>query len=301
MSDPHSTQKSAGQAAPSKMSDLPARVASGVVMIAAALAALWWGGHAFVIFWLAAAAAIWWEWLRLTGMGDLATNRQHFWIFAIGAGALAVAAALAAQAQIMSALIALAAGAAIAAALARQLNPGKCALGMFYAGLFLIALIALRVSLQYGVQAVLWLFAVVWGADILAYFGGRSIGGPKLWPRVSPSKTWSGFLCGVLGGALAGAGVIWLSVPAGRTSLLTLFAIGVIVAAFSQMGDLYESALKRKAGVKDSSQLIPGHGGVMDRLDGFNFACVLAGLIALSKDALGQVSMLNAAAALLIW
>lgn len=259
-------------------------------MIALALAALWWGGQPFVLFWLAAAIAIIWEWLRLTGAeGDRLA-------FGAGAAALVTAAALAAQGLNLFALIPLVIGAMAVAFLTRDGKPVWCAAGVFYAGLFMIALIGFRLSLLYGVQAVLWLFAVVWSTDILAYFGGRTIGGPKLWPRVSPSKTWSGFLTGVFGGALAGVGVLHLSMPAGRVSLLALFMLGLVVAAVSQAGDFFESAMKRKAGVKDSSQLIPGHGGVMDRLDGFNFACVLAGLVAWFKG-----GPLQSAAALLVW
>lgn len=283
-------QNGSQKPAASKMSDLPARVASGVVMIALALAALWWGGQPFVLFWLAAAIAIIWEWLRLMGAEG---NRPAF---AAGAAGVAAAAALAAQGLDHFAVVPLAAGALAVAFFTRDGKLLWCAAGVFYAGLFMIALIGFRLSLLYGVQAVLWLFAVVWGTDILAYFGGRSIGGPKLWPRISPSKTWSGFLTGVTGGALAGVCVAYASMPAGRVSMLALFIMGLAVAAFSQAGDFFESAMKRKAGVKDSSQLIPGHGGVMDRLDGFNFACVLAGLIAWIKG-----GPLQSASALLLW
>jgi phosphatidate cytidylyltransferase len=111
----------------------------------------------------------------------------------------------------------------------------------------------------------------------MAYFGGRLIGGPKLWPRVSAGKTWSGTLIGISGGALIGLALAITGLE--RTSIVTLFLIGLLLAAVSQAGDLAESALKRRFGVKDSGALIPGHGGVMDRLDGFTAACVCAAVI----------------------
>ena len=131
----------------------------------------------------------------------------------------------------------------------------------------------LRISPSYGLAAILWLFAVVWGADIAAYFAGRSIGGPKLWPRVSPGKTWAGAIVGALAGAFLGLALApWTNRP------LALFWLGLATAIVSELGDLFESALKRRFGVKDSSGLIPGHGGLMDRLDGF-WGAVLIGVI----------------------
>lgn len=285
----------ANVSASAKMSDLPVRAASGIVLVAFAIATLWYGGHAFTLFWLAAAIIALWEWLRLVG-----APRLMLAMLAGGAG-IVIAAALAGQGLSDYALGMLLLGAIAAGAVSAGASGGLrlalwCGAGVLYAGLFLVALLALRMSLLYGVQAVLWLFAIVWGTDILAYFGGRSIGGPKLWPRVSPSKTWSGFICGVSGGALAGVGVAYFYLPAGQTSLIVLFVIGLLAAAISQGGDLFESSLKRHAGVKDASHIIPGHGGVMDRLDGFIFAAVFAGLIGVIKG-----GMLNAAAGLLLW
>jgi phosphatidate cytidylyltransferase len=148
---------------------------------------------------------------------------------------------------------------------------------VLYAGALAVCVIALRQSDAYGLIAIAWLFALVWGTDIMAYFAGRLIGGPKLWPRVSAGKTWSGTLVGISGGALFGL-VIVLAV-ADRVAILPLLVLGLLLAAISQAGDLGESALKRRFGVKDSGALIPGHGGVMDRLDGFVAACVCAALI----------------------
>ena len=137
--------------------------------------------------------------------------------------------------------------------------------GLLYASVLLVAPALLRRDPAFGFVAILFLFAVVWGTDIAAYFAGRAIGGPKLWPAVSPNKTWSGAIGGALGGFAAGLLVVKL---AGLViaPMLLLVALGLSVA--SQAGDLLESAIKRRFGAKDASQLIPGHGGVLDRLDG---------------------------------
>jgi phosphatidate cytidylyltransferase len=123
--------------------------------------------------------------------------------------------------------------------------------------------------------AILWLFAVVWGTDIAAYFGGRLIGGPRLWPSVSPGKTWAGAIAGALAGAVLG-----LLLAPWTNRLAALFWLGLAAAIVSELGDLFESALKRRFGVKDSSGLIPGHGGLMDRLDAFVAASVFAAVAA---------------------
>ena len=151
---------------------------------------------------------------------------------------------------------------------------GWGAAGILYAGGLLVAVTNLRFSAEFGREAIVWLFAVVWATDTVAYVAGRMIGGPKLWRRVSPSKTWSGSLVGILGGAAAGAAVA----PA-MASTPHVVGLGVVCAVAAQAGDIFESAMKRRFGVKDSGRLIPGHGGVMDRLDGFIVASVLAALI----------------------
>jgi phosphatidate cytidylyltransferase len=140
----------------------------------------------------------------------------------------------------------------------------------------------LRASPEYGLAATLWLFAVVWGTDVMAYMGGRLIGGPKLWRRVSPGKTWSGAVIGALASAPIGAAVAALASPT-PVRWLAMALMGLIVSIAAQAGDLFESALKRRAGVKDSSSLIPGHGGVMDRLDGFVVAVALTAAIGYAR------------------
>jgi phosphatidate cytidylyltransferase len=139
-----------------------------------------------------------------------------------------------------------------------------------------LSVILLRNDSHFGLIAVYWLLFVVWGADTLAYFAGRTIGGPKLMPAVSPRKTWAGLAGAIAGGALCSALFAWV---AGLNSVAWLFGIGALMAVVEQAGDLFESALKRKAGVKDSSALIPGHGGMLDRVDGLVAAGIVAALI----------------------
>ena len=126
-----------------------------------------------------------------------------------------------------------------------------------------------------GFAALFFVLLVVWAADIGGYFAGRGIGGPKLWPRVSPKKTWAG----AVGGFAGSLGVAVLFAAAGVGKMLPLLALAAFLSVISQLGDLFESAVKRHFGVKDSSQIIPGHGGLMDRLDGFVAAVVMAAIL----------------------
>lgn len=146
--------------------------------------------------------------------------------------------------------------------------------GFLYAATALAAPVVLRMDSEMGLAAIVWLFAVVWISDVMAYVCGRLIGGPKLWPAVSPKKTWAGFIGGTAFSAAAATGV---AMAFGAPALWPVAAVSLGAAIVSQGGDLFESSLKRRFGVKDSGTLIPGHGGFMDRLDGF----VLAGLFAL--------------------
>ena len=272
------------------LADLGVRIASAVVMAALALAALWVGGWLFAAFWTAAGIAILWEWQHLVG-GEAVSARLY-----VGGLAVALAAGLAslghADAAVwISVLAALAVG-----WLARGDRAMWAAAGVIYACAMVLAVCVLRASLFYGMVATLWLFAVVWTTDIMAYFGGRLIGGPKLWPRVSPGKTWSGFIVGVVSGAVVSSVIALRLTTPGEASVLPLVALGLLTAAISQGGDLFESSVKRRFGAKDSSHIIPGHGGVMDRLDAFVFASVFAAIVGtLHKGAVA------AAHGLLVW
>jgi phosphatidate cytidylyltransferase len=147
----------------------------------------------------------------------------------------------------------------------------------------LMGLILLRKDSNLGLLAVLLLFAVVWGTDILGYFVGRAVGGPKLAPAISPNKTWSGALAGLLFAMIAGAVVAHL---ARLGSLAAVGGVALLLSIASQAGDLFESSVKRRFHVKDASALIPGHGGVMDRLDGFWAATVAAALFGVLRGGL---------------
>jgi phosphatidate cytidylyltransferase len=165
--------------------------------------------------------------------------------------------------------------------------------GVAYAGVLLFAPLILRRDPAFGLTAILFLFAIVWATDIVAYFVGRTIGGRKLWPAVSPKKTWAGALGGTLGGIAAGLLTVKL-MGLSVTPMLVLVACVLSMAA--QGGDLIESAIKRYFGAKDASQLIPGHGGLMDRLDGFLTAVAAAVMVGLLRGGLD-----GPARGLLIW
>ncbi|MBV8850595.1 MAG: CDP-archaeol synthase [Methylobacteriaceae bacterium] len=248
--------------------DLGPRVVSSLVLAAVAVAILWAGGVLFALFWLTTGLAVLWEWQALVGE---VRSRSRFLIGAIG---LAAAAAFASYVALGIASFVLIAAALLAGFVAADGYRFVAGAGVLYAGALVICVIALREADAFGLAAVAWLFALVWGTDIMAYFGGRLVGGPKLWPRVSAGKTWSGTLIGIVCGALTGLAVALFGIE--RAPALALLLLGLLLAAISQGGDLAESALKRRFGVKDSGALIPGHGGVMDRLDGFIAACVCA-------------------------
>jgi len=152
------------------------------------------------------------------------------------------------------------------------------ALGLAYAALPFFAMSDLRSDNYNGLIVILLLYFCVWGADVFAYFAGRTIGGPKLAPRISPNKTWSGFI-GSLVGALFLSYLVDLA--AGFDPILVFFIIMLLAAVVSQLGDLMESSIKRKFDVKDSGSIIPGHGGVLDRVDGLVVAAVFIWLVTL--------------------
>jgi phosphatidate cytidylyltransferase len=159
-------------------------------------------------------------------------------------------------------------------------GPGWKVAGVFYAGALLLAPVILRSDTSHGLLALVLLFAIVWTTDILGYFAGRAFGGPKLLPVVSPKKTWSGAIAGTLGAMIVAVAVAGLF---GTFNRVAIAILALVLSVFSQSGDLLESWIKRRFGAKDASQLIPGHGGVMDRLDGFWAAALIACLIGLLR------------------
>lgn len=167
------------------------------------------------------------------------------------------------------------------------------AIGLVYAAAAFVSPVLLRHDPVYGLAALCVLFAVVWATDILAYLVGRAVGGPLLWPRLSPNKTWAGAFGGLAGGVAAGTLVAYASAG---TNALVGGALALVLSIVSQGGDLFESAVKRRFGVKDASRLIPGHGGVMDRLDGFLVAATVAVLIGVLRQGLAAPAQ-----GLLVW
>lgn len=244
-----------------KFSGLPARIASAAVMIPVALAATWFGGVAFALLVLLAGCLMLWEWLRLPG------DEPQLVINALAFGILGAALTGIEAGRPGVAILIFAAGVLLIGALARrQLWP---MVGLLYIGLPSLALVWLRGDPDHGRLMAFWLFAVVWATDTGAYAFGRMIGGPKLIPALSPNKTWAGLAGGMLCAGLAGAAVASLdsSLPA-----VLLGGFAAVTAVIAQAGDFFESGVKRHFGVKDMSNIIPGHGGALDRLDGLLFA-----------------------------
>jgi phosphatidate cytidylyltransferase len=165
--------------------------------------------------------------------------------------------------------------------------------GIGYAGVMLLAPVILRADADLGFFAILFLFAIVWTTDILGYFAGRAFGGPKLMPAISPKKTWSGAIAGTLGAIIVGSlAVRWY----GTGSFGAAMVITLLLSVMAQLGDLLESWIKRRFGAKDAGHIIPGHGGVMDRLDGFWAAALVAAAIGVAHGGID-----SAARGLLVW
>lgn len=268
--------------------DLLPRILSASVLMAAAVASVWLGGRFFDLIWLCAALAVAFEWQNMIAA---VRPRLRFCCAALG---LALSAYFVGRCSFGAAFVTLGVcglGLALAAGAGRRIWAGA---GIVYAGVLPVSLAALHGSSDCGSRSVVWLFAIVWGTDIFAYFGGRVIGGAKLWPRVSPGKTWSGTLTGILAGAALGAAAGAYGLHPGP-HIMPLFALSLTAAAVSQAGDIFESSVKRRFGVKDSSSLIPGHGGFMDRLDGFIAAAAFAALFGTLRGGT------SAAAGLLDW
>jgi len=266
--------------------DLGKRIASGIVMASLAVGAVLVGGWPFALFWAAAAVGIFWEWSAIVPGGGAAAR-------AVGVVALIAAALAAGAGQIYAAPMAVAAGVVAVAAACAPGRRGWGAAGVAYAGIVLIAPLLLRRDREFGLLAILFLFAVVWSTDILGYFVGRAVGGPRLAPPISPRKTWSGACGGALGALAAGVAVVYI---AGNAALLPVACVAFALSIASQAGDLFESAIKRRFGVKDAGHVIPGHGGLMDRLDGFIAASGVAALVGITRGGIDA-----SARGLLLW
>ncbi len=264
---------------------LALRVVSAAVLAPLAVGAAYLGGWPFLIFWMTAAVLIQWEWHRIVAEpGGIAS----------GAGGAGIG--VAGICAMFGPAVGIVLGVALGVALEALLTPTRriwTAAGVLYAAAMLVACVLLRADAGYGFTAIIFLFAIVWATDIFGYCVGRGIGGPKLWRAVSPKKTWSGALGGAVGALVAGLAI---ASRAYHANLLAVAGLALLLSAVSQVGDLFESSVKRRFGVKDASHVIPGHGGVMDRLDGFLAAVVVAAVIGIARG-----GMAAPARGLLVW
>lgn len=254
------------------------RLLSSLVLVTLALGSAFFGGVAVALFWLLAAAGAAIEWADVCKL-----ERPLAMRVALLSGALAVS-SLALLTP--PALVTLGVGALsvclVLLAARRGLDRVWGLAGLLVVGLLAGVPVLVRETPALGLTGLLWMFAVVWGTDIAAYFTGRALGGPKLAPRISPGKTWSGFFGGLAFGSVAGTLVALAGAAAGWTppsSWIALVAMSALASVVGQAGDLAESALKRRFAVKDSSRLIPGHGGVLDRIDAFVAVCALMAVV----------------------
>jgi phosphatidate cytidylyltransferase len=265
------------EALPNRKPEIVLRLASAVVLATLAVGATIFSPWSFLLLVIVGGGLVAWEWGRLTrGNGFDATAL----IEAVSVASLVILVALGRPDLALFLL----GGAAMAIAFGGGASSSRVwpLAGLAYAAFPAVALVWLRGDQALGATAVLYLFAVAWTTDTASYAGGRLIGGPKLAPRISPRKTWSGFIVGALTPALVGLAVA--TVLKG-TSAWKLALVSVVLALACQMGDLMESWVKRRFGAKDASQLIPGHGGLLDRIDGLLLAAILAALIALRDPA----------------
>ena len=254
------------------------RIAAALVLaplaIVAAYAGSWW--------WIAPvtllAIGLFVEWLTVVG------SAREKSVVAAGVVALAVAGLCLGFARVELALAALALGVAATALLSVRQRRWTSA-GFLYAGAAQMASVLVRFDTATGFIALVFVLLIVWVTDIGGYFAGRGIGGAKLWPRVSPNKTWAGAIGGFAASLVVALGFAALDL--GRSWPLLMLA--AVLSVVAQLGDLFESAVKRRFGVKDSSHIIPGHGGLMDRFDGYIAAIVLASIFGLLRGGVDGV------------
>jgi phosphatidate cytidylyltransferase len=261
-----------GEAAPAAVAErgsrnLMTRVIVAMVLAPAAIAIAYAGGWMWTALVTLAAIGLYVEWLMIVGAG------RKTGVVASGVIALAIAGLCLALGRIDASLVASVLG-LVAVALLSPERRSWIATGFFYAAAAEIGSVLVRLDQAWGFVALMLILLVVWVTDIGGYFAGRGIGGPKLWPRVSPKKTWAG----AVGGFAASLVVAEAFVAFGLGDTGPTLLLGAVLSIASQLGDLFESAVKRRFGVKDSSHVIPGHGGLLDRLDGYVAAVVLAAI-----------------------
>jgi phosphatidate cytidylyltransferase len=253
--------------------ELKLRIISALVLAFIILGATWLGGIYFIAIAQAIALLVYYEWTSITKARSL--DPHSFWagwiiVVAVSLRELS-APYFALPGYVFEALVAV----VFIYALVRCRNYWNIG-GIIYACLTGVSMAAIRADDLTGFVAMLFVFAIVWGTDIAAYFTGRAIGGPKLAPSISPGKTWSGAIGGAVAAVICGCLLVLFYL---RDISGWIIGISLLLSVLSQIGDLFESFMKRRYKVKDSSHLIPGHGGVMDRIDGLAFACFGAFLL----------------------
>lgn len=254
-------------------SELQLRIVFGLLLAAFAFFQTWLGGLSFQVVIAVVAVILFFEYKKICGVAI--PLRVAFVALAFILLIMAAWIGLAYDTAIVLAGFAFLTIWAWEAVIKRT---GWGAIGLAYTLLPFFALVHLRGASEAGFHTILLLFACVWGADTLAYFTGKTFGGPKLAPKISPGKTWSGFAGGLIGGVAIAWGVMK---TVGYSPKPSFFVVVALLVLSSQVGDLAESALKRRFNVKDSGTIIPGHGGVLDRIDGLVFASVLAWVFAM--------------------
>jgi phosphatidate cytidylyltransferase len=266
------TEREAAPAVEQGSRNLVLRVIAALVLAPAAVAIAYAGGWLWTALVTLAAIGLYVEWLMIVG----AVRERR--VVASGIVALAISGLCLATGRIDASLVALVLGFAAVALFSRERRHWTAA-GFVYAATAELASVLVRHDQTHGFVALILILLVVWVTDIGGYFAGRGIGGPKLWPRVSPKKTWAGAFGGFTASMVVSGGFVAFNL--GKAGPLLL--MGAMLSVASQLGDLMESAVKRRFGVKDSSHLIPGHGGLMDRLDGFVAAVVMAAIFGLLR------------------
>lgn len=250
-----------------KYSELPLRIVSAVALAAFVLYCTWTGGQTFLLLLVAGSLIVLWEFRKIVSgslpamMGIAAFGFLLLLHVSHGLGEPQTGLAIAAIGAIALAVWEI---------IVRRSIWGMT--GLVYAALPFVSMAALREGSS-GLFTILFVFACVWGSDVFAYFTGKTLGGPKLAPRISPNKTWSGFLGGFAGAVVASA---LLAIAFDIAVSIRLAMLALLLAFFSQIGDLFESWIKRRFGIKDSGMIIPGHGGLLDRIDGLIFASAAA-------------------------
>ncbi len=244
--------------------DLAVRLGTALGMVALGLLAVWLGGLWFHVLIAAVCGLMVWE---LVCLLDSGSSQSQILLAILAALVLLVAIELPKGIALPLLLLPSVLGQS-------RITSGRVTYGVFTALILLAGYGMMALRDDFGITWILWMILVVVATDVAGYFAGRAIGGPKFWPRVSPKKTWSGTLAGWIAAALVGL-VVATTTPAG----LGLIGLSIAVSLASQIGDIAESAMKRRVGAKDSSSLLPGHGGVLDRFDGMLAASVFLVII----------------------